>query len=193
MKLTMNKNSLFAILLRSPWWVSGGIAAALYAVARLLLPEEFGLYALFLALPFLVIAVYVGWQALRAPSEAGIAVTLDALRSMAWKEFSAAVEEAFRRDGYGVTRVEAAAVDFQLTKSGRVSVVGCKRWKVARTGIEPLRELDAARQACDAPECIYISAGEVSENARAFAAEKLIRLLHGAELVRLFAGRLPKS
>ena len=193
MKLTMNKNSLFAILLRSPWWVSGGIAAALYAVARLLLPEEFGLYALFLALPFLVIAVYVGWQALRAPSEAGIAVTLDALRSMAWKEFSAAVEEAFRRDGYGVTRVEAAAVDFQLTKSGRVSVVGCKRWKVARTGIEPLRELDAARQACDAHECIYIAAGEVSENARAFAAEKLIRLLHGAELVRLFAGRLPKS
>jgi restriction system protein len=39
MKLKMNQNSLFAILLRSPWWVSGGIAAALFTAARIVLPE----------------------------------------------------------------------------------------------------------------------------------------------------------
>ena len=34
MKLTMNENSLFAILLRSSWWISFAIAGAVTAVAN---------------------------------------------------------------------------------------------------------------------------------------------------------------
>ena len=193
MKLKMNQNSLFAILLRTPWWVSGGIAAALFASARLVLPAEYGPYAFFVALPFAVIAVHVAWKVFRAPSEAGIAETLASLRGMSWTDFSAVVEEAFRADGYGVAPIQAAGADFEVTRGGRVSVVGCKRWKAARTGIEPLRELDAVRLARDAHEAIYIAAGGVSDNARAFAREKALRLLEDAELVRMFAGKFPKS
>ena len=40
----MAKNSLFAVLLRSPWWISFAVAAALFAIARLFMPE---LYAAF--------------------------------------------------------------------------------------------------------------------------------------------------
>jgi restriction system protein len=93
--------------------------------------------------------------------------------------------EAFRRDGYAVNRLSIAGADLELTKSGRVSLVGCKRWKVARAGIEPLRELDALGRAREAHECVYVSAGEFTENARAFALEKRIRLVHDAELARL--------
>ena len=146
MKLKMNENSIFAVLLRSPWWMSAGIAAALFAATRLVLPAEYGPYAFFAALPFFVIAGYLGWQQLRAPSEARITQAMEALRAMAWTEFSAAVEEAFRREGYTVARIAAAGADLELTKAGRVTLVACKRWKVARTGIEPLRELDSARQ-----------------------------------------------
>jgi restriction system protein len=185
MKLKMNENSIFAVLLRSPWWMSAGIAAALFTAARLVLPAEYGPYAFFAALPFFVIAGYLGWQQLRAPSEARITRAMDALRALAWTEFSAAVEEAFRREGYSVARIAVAGADLELTKAGRVTLVACKRWKVVRTGIEPLRELDSARQARDAPECIYIATGEVTDNARAFATEKKIRLLHGAELAKL--------
>jgi restriction system protein len=39
MKLKMSKNSLFAILLRSPWWMSFGLVAAIALAARALLPE----------------------------------------------------------------------------------------------------------------------------------------------------------
>jgi restriction system protein len=186
--MELNKNSLFAILLRSPWWISIAVAAGLFAVARMLLPEAYALYAIFVALPFFVIGCYAGWQQLRAPGAERIAATLESLRGLSWDAFSAALEDAYRRDGYSVTRLNTPGADLELTKSGRVTLVGCKRWKVARAGIEPLRELDAARQAREAHECIYVAVGDITDNARAFAAEKNIRLLHGAELAKLLPG-----
>ena len=104
---------------------------------------------------------------------------------MGSEDFSAAVERAFRRDGYVVTRLAGAGADFELLKAGRVVLVGTKRWKAARTGVEPLRGLHAAACLREAQECIYIASGEFSDNARAFAAGKNIRLLHAAELVTL--------
>jgi restriction system protein len=193
MKLKMNRNSLFAILLRSPWWISGGIAAALFTAARLVLPEQYGPYAFFVALPFFVIAVYVGWQQLRAPSDATIAETMEALRAMSWNDFSAAVEAAFRDEGYAVTRIAVPGADFELVKGVRTTLVSCKRWKVARTGIEPLRELDAAKAAREAHEAIYLATGEVTANALGFAAEKKIQVLHDAGLMNLVRGKIPKS
>jgi len=187
--MKMHENSLFAILLRSPWWISIGAAAAMgvvarYVLARFSMPEA---YAVFIALPFLVIGSYAAWQQLRAPSAERIAATLEALRALSWEEFSAALEESFRREGYTVSRSTpsaAAGADMELVKAGRVTVVACKRWKVARTGIEPLKELEAARVARDAHACILVAAGEVTGNAIAFAASKNIQLLHGASLVR---------
>jgi restriction system protein len=154
----------------------------------MLLPEAYALYGIFAALPFLVIGVYAGWQQLRAPSTERIAATLESLRSMSWDEFSPALEDAFRRDGYAVSRLNIPGADIELTRSGHVSLVSCKRWKVARAGVEPLRELDAARQEREAHECIYVAAGEITGNAIAFAAVNNMRLLHGAELAKL----LPK-
>jgi restriction system protein len=185
MKLKMNENSIFAVLLRSPWWLSAGIAGALFTGARLALPADYAFYAFFVSLPFFVIAVYTGWQQLRAPSEARIVQTMEALRTMSWAELSAAVEEAFRRDGYAVVPIGAAGADFELAKSGRLTLVACKRWKVVRTGIEPLRELASARKAREAHECVYIATGEFTDTARSFAAEKSIRLVSGAELARI--------
>ena len=182
MKFAMHRSSLFAILLRSPWWTSLLAAVGVVAVLRLVLPD---IYALFAALPFIVIAAYAALQQLRAPSAAKIAQRLEALRAQPWEQFAGALESAFRHDGYAVSRLDGREADFELTKSGRVSLVGCKRWKVARTGIEPLRELDAARRRREAHHCIYIAAGDVTENAVAFSAKNSITLLRGAELVRL--------
>jgi restriction system protein len=181
MKFEMNKNSLFAVLLRSPWWISFAVAAGVFAALRLVLPD---IYAFFAALPFMVIACYAGWQQLRAPSAAKVARSLEALRAKPWDQFAAALESSFRRDGYSVNRLDGKDADFELVKAGRVSLVSCKRWKVARTGIEPLRELHAARRRRDAHDCIYVAAGEMTDNASTFAAQNNIRLLHGAELAK---------
>ncbi len=182
--MKMHENSLFAVLLRSPWWISIGIALATAAASRFML-EKFSFpefYAAFIALPFLVIGSVAGWKQLRAPSAKRIAGRLEALRALSWDDFSAAMEEAFRRDGYAVSRFKGAGADLELTRAGRVSLVACKRWKATRTGVEPLKELDAAKRASEAGESVYVVAGDITDNARNFAAQSNIRLLHDAEL-----------
>lgn len=181
MKLTMSQNSLFAILLRSPWWASGLAAAAAFGLTRFFLPPEFAVFA---ASPFLVIAIYVGWKQLRAPSASRIAARLERLRAMSWEEFAEAIEKGFRREGYSVKRLGAKGADFELEKNARCTLVACKRWKATRTGIEPLRELEDARRKSEAAGCIYVATGEVTAQARAFAAERGIQVLEGAELAR---------
>jgi restriction system protein len=41
MKFQMAKNSLFAILLRSPWWASAGLGVVLGLLGAALLPEAY--------------------------------------------------------------------------------------------------------------------------------------------------------
>jgi len=178
----MAENSIFAILLRSPWWISIAVAAAIFAAVRLAVPA---VYAFFIALPFAVIGCYAAWRQLREPSAQRVAQTLDALRTATWEAVAAALEDAFAREGYAVERIADAGADFVLTKAGRASLVACKRWKAARTGIEPLRELQAAAEAREVRDGIYIAAGEVTANALAFAAGNGIRVVRDAELAKL--------
>lgn len=185
MKWAMNENSLFAILLRSAWWVSFAVAAALIAVSFVLLPEPYRVFGIVTGLPFVVIGAMAAWRQLQAPSSARIDRTLAAVRAMTWLDFAGAVEDAYQRAGFAVSRVNGGAADFELTKEFRTFVVSGKRWKVARTGVAPLRELHAARVARDAHESIYIAVGEVSDNARAFAAAHRIQLVGGPELAQL--------
>ena len=180
----MAKQTVFAVLSRAPWWVSVIAAGALFASVRLIAPDMVAAAA---ALPFLAIAGYAGWLQLRAPSVGNIDEILARVRGMPWENFSAIAAEAFRRDGYAVTEVFTGAVDLKLEKSGRVTLVNCKRWKVAQTGIGPLRELQEAKNAMDASYCMYVTAGDFTANARAYATDKSIRLLHGAPLAKLIA------
>jgi restriction system protein len=183
MKLRMHDNSLFAVLLRSPWWVAALVAAGAFGLTRLFLSAEFAAFA---ALPFALITAYVAWQQLRAPSGRRIAATLERLRAMSWDEFARTMEKGFSRDGYSVKPLGGKGADFELVKDGRSTLLACKRRKATRTGIEPLRELDEARRARDAADCIYVATGEVTAQARAFAVERGIRVLEGAELARTF-------
>jgi restriction system protein len=177
----VKENSLFAILLRSQWWVSVLVALAVIGVLRYLMPT---IYAVAAAMPFIVIAAYVAWKELREPSGKRVAGTLERLRGLPWEEFAGEMANAYGREGYEVQRLGSGPADLELGRSGRKTLVACKRWKATRTGIEPLRELEAARQAREADECVYVAAGEVTEQARAFAAERNIRLMGGVELAK---------
>jgi restriction system protein len=189
MNLRMNPNSLFAVLLRSSWWISAAIALALGSLAFALLPEAYRVVGAAGALPFLVISAIAGWKQARAPSSARVERTVEAARAMNWADFANAVEAGYRRDGWEVTRLDGGAADFAIARAGRTSLVGARRWKVGRTGVEPLRELVAARDAREAQGCTYLAVGEVTENARAFAAKNRIELVEGEALARL----LPES
>jgi restriction system protein len=185
MKWQMSENSLFAILLRSSWWISLAVAAAVAGAALALLPAAYRLLGATLGIPFLVIAGIAAWRQWQLPSATRVQRTVEAVRAMSRSEFVSALAAAYARDGYTVTRVDDAHADLTLKQEWRTALVSCKRWKVARLGVEPLRELLAAKEARELREGILVATGEVTDTARAFAAKNGIRLVEGAELARL--------
>ena len=191
----MSENSLFAILLRSPWWISAAIAAGMAGVAYAALPEAYKIFGALSSFPFVVITAIAAWKQLQQPSSGRVERTLAAVRAMSWIDFAMALEQAYRREGFEVTRVTGAAADFAIRKNFRTALVSCKRWKMAQTGVEPLRVLAAEREEREAQECVYVFAGTMSDNARKFAAQKNITLVGGPELARLLpeAGRGTKK
>src|SRR5215207_1867976 len=181
-KLEMAKNSLFAILLRSPWWISAGIATAVGLVSVALLPAEYRAVGAFGGLPFAVIAVVAARRQWHLPSAARIAETQSAVATMAWPAFAALLEQSFRRDGYAVEPGGSAAADFALERQGRLVLVCAKRWKSARTGLEALRALQVARDAGDATDALYIGLGELFFLTHTATTENRIEVWHVAEL-----------
>jgi restriction system protein len=185
MKFEMNDKSLFAILLRSQWWVSAAIVVTIVVLARFLLPPAWFVYGAFGAIPFAVIAGMTAWKQLQAPSAGRVVDTVAAVRTMSWADFADAMEAGFKREGYEVKRDTKAPVDFEMTKEYRTTLVACKRWKAARVGVEPLRELLDAREAREAHFMVYVTTGQVSEQALAFAKQHRIRLVTDMELAKL--------
>ena len=184
----MAKNSIFAILLRSPWWVSVGIALLLGLLGFALLPERFRVFGAVSGLPFAVVGAVAARRQWHLPSAARIAQTQQALAAMAWPAFAVLLEQAFRRDGYTVQRGKAAGVDFELERQGRRMLVSARRWKSARTGLEALRPLQAAREASEAQDALYIGLGPLSDNAQPFAAQHRIAVWQAAELAHALRG-----
>ena len=189
MKLKMPPNSMFAVLLRSPWWVSISIAVVLGVVGAALLPDGFRVVGALSGLPFGVIGAIAAFRQWRVPSAARVARTRQALATMAWPAFAELLEQAFRRDGYTVQRGQSAAVDFELVRQGRRMLVSARRWKSARTGQEALRALQAAREGdSQAPDALYIGLGELSDNARPFAARHRIAIWQAPEITQALRG-----
>jgi restriction system protein len=137
------------------------------------------------ALPFLGIGLYRAWRQWQQPNPKRVAQALQRASDMPWRDFSAALQQAFTRQGYTVAVLTGTAADLKLTKSGRVTLVSCKRWKAANHGVETLRELVSTKQAQAADNCIYISLGSVSGNAQKYAQEQAIALISGQELAHL--------
>jgi restriction system protein len=187
-KLQMARNSLFAVLLRSPWWVSLLVAAVLVLLAAALLPAAYRTVGALSALPFVVIAAVAARRQWGQPGTAQVARTATALGTMSWPQFAALLEQAFRRDGYTVQRGDADAFDFTLERKGRTMLVAARRWKSARTGLEALRALQAARDRMQAPDALLIALGELTDNARPFAAEHRIAIWQAAELAQALRG-----
>ena len=184
----MASNSLFAILLRSPWWASAALAVALGLVAWALLPNAYRGAGALSSFPFAVIAVMAAWRQRQAPSAARVDQTAQALSGMAWPAFANLLEQAFRRDGYSVQRPAGSVADFELERKGRKMLVGARRWKSARTGLEPLRELQSARETSEASDALWICLGDLTAGARPFAAEHQIAIWQVTELAQALRG-----
>ncbi|MEI6760728.1 MAG: restriction endonuclease [Betaproteobacteria bacterium] len=185
MNWKMSDKSLFALLLRSPWWISIAVFAGFALLARALLPPAYVWAGLFGGLPFLVIGVIAARRQWLAPKPALLAQQMELARAMAWRDFAQALTEAYTWQGYVVIPFAGAGADLQLIKAGRTTLVSCKRWKAAKLGVEVLRELVAARQRQDASLCACITLGQLSDTARAYAKAEGVQVIEAAELATL--------
>jgi restriction system protein len=188
MKFQMAKNSLFAILLRSPWWASAALALVISLVAVALLPRDYRVAGALSGFPFAVIAALAAWRQRQLPSAARVEAVRAAVSAMAWPAFAAQLEAAFARDGYTVARAKGdRGADFALERQGRRMHVSARRWKSAQTGIETLRSLQAAREAAKEDlvnDALVIALGPLTDSARAFATEQRIAVWQAAEVAQ---------
>ena len=191
MKLKMAEKSLFAILLRSPWWVSFALVALFGLASKALLPDPYVVYGVMGGFPFFVIGCIAAWHQLRAPNPERVNAALAQAGNMSWRDFANALENGFRGQGYSVSRLAgvagAGAADFKLEKGGRTQLVSARRWKAATQGLEPLKELVALKEAQNADQCSMVSLNDFTDNARAFAGQNGVGLIASAELAKLIA------
>lgn len=193
MKFQMAPNSLFAILLRSPWWYSLAIALVLGAAMAAVMPDGWRVVGALSAFPFAVVSAIALGRQWKQPSAAQVEQSRAQLMAMAWPEFSALLEQAFVRDGNRVQRLQQEGCDFEIERAGRRMLVCARRWKSARTGLEPLRALQAAREAAGVPDALYIALGELTDTAAPYAAQQRIAVWQATEMAQALRGLLPAA
>jgi restriction system protein len=186
MKLKMSEKSLFAILLRSPWWFSIGIAALLMLLSRVFLPEAFRVLGMLSGLPFCVLGIIAAWRQRNTPSPERVAQALSNLADMSWKQFLPTIEQAFVRQGFNVSRLYSGPADLSLEKSGKITLVSCKRGKAATLGVEVLRDLKALQTSQDAAYAACISLSLPTGAALEFAKANAVQLICQDELASFF-------
>jgi len=189
MKFRMAENSLFAVLLRSPFWVSFAIGVAFVGAAQALLPEDYRTVGSLGALPFFVIGCIALWRQVRAPSAAESQAILQAVSAMSWAQFEPLLRQAYARDGWQVQPAGGGA-DLRLERPDRTVLVAARRWKAARQGEEALQPLQAAMRREHAGG-VCIALGDLSAQALRAAKGAGIELVGAEGLVRLLRGLVP--
>ncbi len=114
---------------------------------------------------------------------------LSSIRSLSWLRFETVVGEAYRRQGYAVTRSGGngpdGGVDLVLRKGGNTLLVQCKQWKNWKVGVNVVREIYGVMTAEHASGAIVITSGIFTQEAKSFAAGKPIDLVEGQQLADL--------
>jgi restriction system protein len=180
--LKISDKSLFARLLRAPWWVSFAVAAGVTAGMFALLPKDLKAAAALSGIPFIVIGLIAAWKQRGTLSPKQIEDAVQKLAAMSAREFTDALAAAYERDGYKVERFTKPGADLTIEKQGYTTLVSCKRWKAANHGVEALRELLAAMEKVETGRGIYVAMNPLSDAATRFAATHSIRVLTDAEL-----------
>jgi restriction system protein len=116
-------------------------------------------------------------------------ITLDWVNSLTWQEFENLSGAIFRARGYAVENCGGGGadggVDLRLLRNGESTIVQCKRWKVFKVGVKPIRELFGVVAAEGAHWGIFVSSGIYTQDALRFAEGKPLELIDGAQFAEM--------
>lgn len=166
----------------APGQFGGSMAAAVItgmtAVLQYILPAVFGLGTLLSAL-----------SAARDKKLYNATTTkpgVSALFSMRWEDFERLVGEYYRRKGFQVAREGGndpdGGIDLILRKGSETYLVQCKQWRAYKVGVQPVREFYGVMSARGVAGGYFVTAGEFTEEARAFAKGLNLELIDGCRL-----------
>ncbi len=100
-------------------------------------------------------------------------ITLDWVNGLSWQEFENLVGEIFRARGYLVENVGGGGadggIDLRLRREGEATLVQCKRWKVFKVGVKPIREFFGVMASEGVDRCFFVSSGVYTNEAIRFA------------------------
>lgn len=188
MKFQMAPNSLFAVLLRQPWWVSLVVAAGVGGVGAALSPAEYKGVGLLAGLPFVLLSLVALKQQWGKPSADEIAAVHAQVAAMAWADIRLLLVARFEREGYQVTSLDGDGADLQLARGGRTVLVSARRLKAARLGEETLAALAKAVTERGADSGMCIALAEPTPAALRLLQQHEIALVQGEALARLLRG-----
>lgn len=108
---------------------------------------------------------------------------------LTWQQFEQLVGEAYRRDGFEVEETGGGGadggVDLVLRRDGERHLVQCKQWRAWKVGVATVRELYGVMAAKGAASGSVVTSGRFTDEAKAFANGRNIRLVDGALLKKI--------
>ena len=188
MALKMTEGSLFAVLLRSPWWYSA-LLGMLLVVASLAVPNaQVAIVIVSLSLPFFGIAAFAAFKQSKLPSRKRMLEVDEQARGMTPADIAAKIADPYVEARFDAEEHPTNAAELELIRGNQTLLLSTKRFKAATTGVGPLKQLVAAGKNADATGYLYVTLGDVSDNARKFANENNIELIQAGRLAEFFDG-----
>lgn len=187
-----------------PWWANTALAVIVYFVLKHFLPSiQFksqihqafataisGFAGIFASI-ILLAALMAFFSQLKRKKLLENTEKLESIRQLSWQEFELLVGEYFRRKGYTVQENGGGGadggIDLILIKAYQKTIVQCKRWKNVQVGVSPIRELYGVMMSEHATNCIFVSSGNYTQEAKSFASNKPIELINGETLYKLIS------
>ncbi len=189
MAFKMSKSSLFAILLRSPWWYSVLFGFAVIGISLLIAGGQFVILGIFGSMPFFGIAGFAAYKESLKPSQARMLEVVEQARKMPAIQIAHKIAETYVQERFDSTAFKGNAAELELERGNRKYLLSTKRFKAANTGVEPLKQLVAAGEKAEATGYLYLALGEISDAAREFASQNDIELIQADRLTEFFDGK----
>jgi restriction system protein len=114
---------------------------------------------------------------------------IQSIRKLSYSEFQQLISEAYRRQGFEVIELGDSGADggFDLIlRSDFESVpVQCRKWKVQKVGVKPIRQLNSVMMKEGAERAIFLTSGVFTESGKEWARKNSIELIDGEDLSRM--------
>lgn len=190
MAFKIAKGSLFAYLLRSPWWYSALIGLFVIAVSVGITEGQYIALCIAGAFPFWGIAGFRAYKQSKQPSAKRVVEVIEQAQKLPAKTIAEKVASNYINSGFQSSEFKGSEAQLVLSKGYRKILLSSKRFKAANTGIEPLKALVAAGERVEATGYLYVSFGEVTTSANKFAESNNIEIIQQQRLAVLFDGEV---